>query len=177
MCWKRPKRTARSALKSTFPASGGDAYLLVAQARLDHQMSTWDALDSKANNHLVTAVAEAGFLLTLLAIKLPKDHTVSCWSTLALVLAAVGAVAVVVVAWIAQRVQEIKSYPNPAEAWKVAHLQEPVEWELARSLETAYDLNVPLAKHKASFVQASGYCLLGLTAVSILAAFAIVFTR
>ncbi|MDP2286981.1 MAG: hypothetical protein Q8M73_00230 [Actinomycetota bacterium] len=170
----------RKPIVSAFPAEGGDAYLMLAQARFDQQMATWDAYDAKANNHLLTAVAEAAFLLALLALKPPMTHHPTVVSWIGLGLAALGAVAVVSLAWIVQRVQSVDSYPTAADAWGAAwssnRENESVAWQLARSLEVAYENNCPAVKTKATMLRYSGWALVVMTGVSTATAISLVYT-
>lgn len=163
-----------------FPTEGGDAYFAMSQARLDHQMATWDGLDAKANNHLLGALAEAAFLLALVAVTWARDRGLSMASWVVLALAAGGTCAVVATAWIAQRVQQASTYPKPRDAWnsawKANRDKEAVAWQLARSLEVAFDDNATVQSGKADMVERSSWALLVLTGIVAVAALLLVFT-
>jgi hypothetical protein len=171
---KRRKATLAVSPPDPFPREGGEAYLLVAQARLDHQMSTVDAHDTKGGNILVAGLSEAGFLLALLAIRPPTQHRPSGLSWLGLAVSAAVVVFLVFFSLRATAVRDWKVYPSPQEAWKVSRLR--LDWELARSLEEAYEANVEPQRQKAGQVNRAGQWLAAMTIVTILTAVALVFT-
>lgn len=164
-----------------FPTEGGDAYFAMALARLDHQMATWDGLDAKANNHLLGALAEAAFLLAIVAVTWSRDQGLSMASWVGLALAAGGTCAVVTTAWIAQRVQQASTYPKPRDAWSSAWKangdKQEVAWQLARSLEVAFDDNASVQIGKADMVERSSWTLLVLTGLVAVAALLLVFAN
>jgi hypothetical protein len=175
MCRKRATSLAeQNAEADPYPLRGGDAYLAVAQGRLEHQMSTIDALDGKATGILTAALAEAGFLVALLAIRTPAEHTpsIASWSGLAISACLVLAVAYLTLR--ASAVRDWKHYPSPKSAWNVSRLR--VNWELARSLELAYDDNLKEQQRKANRVHAASRVLAVLTVVTSGTALVLVFT-
>jgi hypothetical protein len=179
--WRRRVSKEPVALpEGPFPTEGGDAYLAMAQARLDQQMATWDGLDSKASNHMMGALAEAAFLLALVAVTWSPDKGLSAASWVCLALAAVGTCGVVALAWSAQRVRQASTYPKPDDAWESAwkanHEAQPVAWQLARSLEEAFKQNAGVQSRKANTVERSSWALLALTAVVTVAGLVLVFT-
>lgn len=175
MCRGRGKSPAEAGGDADpFPPDGGDAYLAVAQGRLEHQMSTIDALDGKATGILTAALAEAGFLVALLAIRTPSEHapSIASWSGLGGSAILVFAVAYLTLRAIA--VRDWKRYPSPKSAWMVSRMR--VDWELARSLEQAYDDNLKEEGIKANRVHLAGRALAVLTAATTVTALLLVFT-
>lgn len=175
MCRKRARRPAEEDVEADpYPLRGGGAYLAVAQGRLEHQMSTIDALDGKATGILTAALAEAGFLVALLAIRTPAEHTPSVASWTGLAMSAFLMIAVAFLTLSAIAVRDWKRYPSPKSAWMVSRMR--VDWELARSLEQAYDDNLKEEARKANRVQQAGRALAVTTVVTSGTALFLVFT-
>lgn len=160
---------------SPFPSHEGDAYLAVAQARLDHQMATLDALDAKASSYLTASWAEAGLLVALLAIRSPDEHPLSPWSAVGLLLTAAALVGVFLDARAAMQPVEWSRYPSPESAWGVAHKPD-VAWHLARSLEKAYTDNRKQESERVESVRREEYLLLMQTALTFVTALLILVT-
>lgn len=166
--WPRPD-------PSSFPATGDDAYLAVAQARLDHQLSTIDALDSKAGNILTAALAECGFLVALLAIRPPSDaDPLSPGALWAMGVAGIAFVLVFAMSIAGLVVRKWSRYPGPDEAWSMAWATPHVAWQLAMSVEQAYNQNRSGELRKADFVRDGAVLLAVQTVVTITACLLVV---
>lgn len=165
---RRREVEAPVALPKKFPASGGDGYLSVAQARLDFQMSTIDALDSKAGTAISTALAEAAFLAALLALRPADALPLHEWYVTLLL----AGVCLLFIASLYHGVRGIlvrrwHTYPNPSKTWSLA-LKPDLEWELARVLDSAFEKNLDNQSLKARHVRRSAV-MLGLLTISVIA--------
>lgn len=160
---------------SPFPSHEGDAYLAVAQARLDHQMATLDALDAKASSYLTASWAEAGLLVALLAIRPPDEHPLSPWAVVGLVLTAAALVGVVLDGRAAMKPVDWQRYPSPKDAWALAHRPD-VAWHLARSLEEAYTENRGRERERVDRIRRQEFLLLVQTALTFATALLVLLT-
>jgi hypothetical protein len=161
--------------RSPFPDEGAETFLTIAQGRLEHQIATLDALDTKAAALLAGAVAEVAFLLALLALRPPDTHPLSGRSWVLLTAAASVALACVVVAWLAQSVRTWVDYPNTADAWNVA-CTKPAQytWQMGLTLAAAFDANKPAQRGKTRQVRMANYLVLALTLLTLVAGLSVI---
>lgn len=164
-----------SSLTRSFPPQGADAFLAVSQGRLEQQMTTLDALDTKAHAMFAGAVAEVGFLLAMLAIR-PENRPLSWWSWLGIFLTLAAAAWVLWRAWSAQRVREWEAYPSSDRSWKLGYSHMPLAWEMGLSLAQAHASNEAGRKAKTDMVKQAGVGVLALTGVVVLASISIAAT-
>ena len=147
----------------SMPTTGGEAYLAVSQGRLDAQLATLDALDTKAGVLIAAASAAAAYLAALLSIQ-PAGTEGSTLQSLSLALAGALVTLTCVTGLRALAVRTWMLHPDPTTAW--AHRNSPaVAWELALMLDDAYEGNSPGAATKASRVKDTAELVATLTAV------------
>jgi hypothetical protein len=156
-----------------FPADGGDAYLAIAQGRLDRQLDDIDALDAKGGVVIGTALSEAAVVLALWALR-PEQPPLHAWHWVLLALVALGLVVTLWWGGSGLRMREWRRYPDADGAWALR--KEPhLAWELAVVLDEAFSVNVEPEKRKQSHVGRAAVSLGVLTIVVLAAAVALVW--
>lgn len=168
-----PQEVASPEVVRTFPVEGGDAYLQVAQGRIDHQMSTLDALETKAAGLLAGGLATAAFLTALLAIRMSDGRMPSVLAWLLFAVAGILLTLVALSTVLGTRMRAWKTYPTPADAWTAAHTSHPVAWELARVLEAAYDGNLDDQARKTRHINIAIWTFLAQIAITAVTAVAL----
>lgn len=145
-----------------FPAEGGDAYLAVAQARMDRQLDDIDALDAKAGIIIGAALAQVAVVLGIWALR--GDAPLGWWRWALLAATAVALSVTLALAGVALRVRGWRRYPDPADAWALRH-RSRLAWELAMVIDDAFDKNATREHGKQGLVRTSIFALGALTAV------------
>lgn len=168
----RPKTPQPNEPLRDFPAEGGDAYLAVAQARMDRQLDDIDALDAKAGIVIGAALAQVAVVLGLWALR--SDAPLGWWRWALLAATAAGLTVTLVLAGGALRVRGWHRYPDPADAWALRH-QPRLAWELAMVIDDAFDKNATREPDKQRLVRNSIFALGALTAEVLGAAGALVW--
>ena len=158
-----------------YPGEGADAFLAVTQGRYEHQMATLDALDNKAGALFAGGVAEAGFLLAMLALR-PADHPLSPISWAAIVLVAGATTWVLAWAWAAQHIREWAGYPDHTELWNSGYDPMPLAWHAAMTLDASHKANEKGRAEKTKQVKKAGVGIVVLTMLVVAASIAIVAT-
>lgn len=158
-----------------FPPEGADAFLTVSQGRFEHQMTTLDALDNKAQAMFAGGVAEVGFLIAMLALR-PADQPLSPWSWAGIFAMVLVTIWVLGYAWSAQRIREWDAYPGHEKVWALSYKQMPLAWEMGLSLADAHAKNEAGRKEKSRQVKRAGVGVLVMTVLVALTAVAIVGT-
>lgn len=153
----KPLRSKAGPRQRTFPSAGGDAYLAVSQGRLDNQMAALDALDTKAGAVTASALAEAAYVLALLALR-PENSELSGWQVTGLVFAALLLVSTCAMGLLGLVVRDWQSYPDPGRTWDLRDRPQ-LDWELAMVLDDAFDANSDRQAAKACHVKWSAILL------------------
>ena len=158
-----------------FPDQGAEAFLAMSQGRYEHQMATLDALDTKAGALFAGGVAEAGFLLAMLALR-QAGRPLSWQSWVGIVAVALATTWTLAWSWSAQRIRDWDGYPEHKKLWEAAYGQTALAWHAGLTLAASQSANEKDRKAKSRQVKMAGVGILVQTVLVAAASIAIVAT-
>jgi hypothetical protein len=157
--------------ESPFPDRDGRVFFDLARDRLNEQLETLDAIDSKIALLFSTSTTLVGILAAVLALRPGSFDTVSY------ILVGVSMLCYGVASWHAWRGYRARVWkygPNLTEVWRALTdegglTDHQIEWSVANDIRLAYVENSAKVKAKADALDAIARALLTQTVILVLA--------